>query len=106
MKTNRSYMLAAAMALTFMLSACNPFQYTYEVDIKQGNIIDEQKVALLTPGMSKDEVFKILGSPVLSHAFNQQRVDYVYYLRKGRKITNYQRVTLIFANGQLEKIEK
>ena len=41
-------------------------------------------VAQLKPGLTKDQVRFILGTPVLMDMFHSNRWDYVYRLQKGR----------------------
>lgn len=55
----------------------------YKIDVQQGNVLTQDMVAQLRPGLSKDQVRFILGTPMLMDMFHAQRWDYVYRLRKG-----------------------
>ncbi|MDR1934744.1 MAG: outer membrane protein assembly factor BamE [Candidatus Accumulibacter sp.] len=55
----------------------------YKIDIQQGNVLTQDMVAQLRPGLSKDQVRFILGTPVLMDMFHANRWDYVYRLQKG-----------------------
>jgi outer membrane protein assembly factor BamE len=83
MKTTR---IAATVFLTLTLGACSwvprPIS-EYKIDIQQGNVLTQDMVAQLRPGLSKDQVRFILGTPVLMDMFHTNRWDYVYRLQKG-----------------------
>ncbi len=69
--------LLAALALT--ASAC-----VYRVDVQQGNLLDDDDIAAVKPGMTRSQVRFLLGTPVVVDTFQRDRWDYVYFLRKGR----------------------
>jgi outer membrane protein assembly factor BamE len=77
---------AAIAFLVSALGACSwvPRPFTeYKIDIQQGNVLTQDMVAQLKPGLSKDQVRFILGTPVLMDMFHAKRWDYVYRLQKG-----------------------
>jgi len=55
----------------------------YKIDIQQGNVLTQDMVSQLKPGLTKDQVRFILGTPVLTDMFHANRWDYVYRLQKG-----------------------
>jgi outer membrane protein assembly factor BamE len=69
-----------------MMSACSwvprPIS-EYKIDIQQGNVLTQDMVSQLRPGLTKDQVRFILGTPVLMDMFHDNRWDYFYSLRKG-----------------------
>lgn len=77
--------LAAALLAT-AFSGCSwvprPIS-EYKIDIQQGNVLTQDMVAQLRPGLTKDQVRFILGTPVLMDMFHANRWDYVYRLQKG-----------------------
>jgi outer membrane protein assembly factor BamE len=65
--------------------ACSNFPpRLYRLDIRQGNDITPEMVSKLRPGMTKEQVVEILGSPTLSHALNVDRFDYYYFFKPGK----------------------
>ncbi|HCZ17273.1 MAG TPA: outer membrane protein assembly factor BamE, partial [Candidatus Accumulibacter sp.] len=46
--------------------------------VQQGNVLTQEMVAQLRPGLSKDQVRFILGTPVLVDMFHLNRWDYFY----------------------------
>lgn len=92
--------------LTACASSSTPgFLQAYKMDIHQGNILDEDKVNRLRPGMSENEVRFLLGSPMLVDIFHQNRWDYVYYNKPGKEEPQQRRLSLFFENGRLARIE-
>ena len=69
-----------------LLSACSsvPRIVTeYRIDVQQGNVLTQEMVSQLRPGLSRDQVRFILGTPVLMDMFHANRWDYFYWLKKG-----------------------
>lgn len=64
-----------------LLAACNSF--LYQPDVVQGNLYDDATVALIHPGMSRDEVHRLLGTPVVQNPFHANRDTYLYRYESG-----------------------
>lgn len=76
----------ALLATATALSACSSVPRLvseYKIDVQQGNVLTQEMVSQLRPGLSKDQVRFILGTPVLMDMFHANRWDYVYRLQKG-----------------------
>ena len=54
------------------------FPGVHKVDIQQGNIVDQEMIDKLRPGMSMSQVQFVLGTPLVIDTFNQKRWDYFY----------------------------
>ncbi len=77
----------------------------YKIDIQQGNVVDQEMINRLQPGMSKSQVRYIMGTPLLVDVFHQDRWDYHYSLKKNREPMEKRRVTLFFENDRLARIQ-
>ena len=55
------------------------FPGVHKVNVQQGNIIDQEMIDKLRPGMSKAQVRYVLGTPLIVDSFNQKRWDYFFY---------------------------
>jgi outer membrane protein assembly factor BamE len=100
---NRSFILTACALLFALLSAgC-----VYRIDIQQGNFLDPEKVSQVQPGMTRSQVRYLLGTPLASTPFGDQRWDYVYYFRRGHA-TAYQerKVTVHFDQDKVSRIDR
>ncbi|MGR9115969.1 MAG: outer membrane protein assembly factor BamE [Gammaproteobacteria bacterium] len=73
----------------------------YKLDIQQGNIIDQETIDQLRPGMNKRQVLYIIGSPMLNDVFHQQRWDYVFSEQKDDGPRLQKRISLYFEGDNL-----
>ena len=96
--------LLTCLLLSTLLSGC-AFFHLYRPTIQQGNLICDQSVSQLQPGMTTDQVLYLMGTPILSPVFQPDRWDYVYTIKRGNA-PRYQRyVTLYFCNGTLQNVQ-
>jgi outer membrane protein assembly factor BamE len=108
----RVILLAAALPL---LAGCGSFDGVgrrvgtaltpYQVEVVQGNFISREQVQALQPGMSRDQVRQILGTPLVSSLFHGDRWDYVFTLKR-QGVPNQQRHLAVFFKGEgMERVE-
>ena len=89
------------LILTLFLAAC-----AHKIDIQQGNVVTEEQLSQLQIGMDARKVLVIMGTPILTDPFHQDRWDYYYSLKPGRDPLIRYRATLYFDNGTLTRIER
>ena len=77
----------------------------HKIDIQQGNVLEQDDINLLEPGMTRRQVQFIMGSPMLSDTFHQERWDYIYRLKPGYGDVTEDRVSVFFDVNSLESIE-
>lgn len=77
----------------------------YKMDIQQGNVVTQDMIAKLKPGMTPSQVRFALGSPLVVDPFRTNRWDYVYRLEKGGKLVETRRITVVFENDALKGVE-
>lgn len=94
--------LLIALAIP-LISACTAlgFPGVYRIDVEQGNIVTQEIVDQLQPGMSKRQVRFILGTPLVEDTFNRNRWDYVYTRRNGLDVLAEERLTVTFDGDSL-----
>jgi outer membrane protein assembly factor BamE len=95
-----------AILLSVLLAACSsaPSVKPYRIDIRQGNVVTQEMVAQLKPGLTKDQVRFILGSPLVSDMFHSDRWDYVYHYQPGQGAVQQRRLTVVFEGGKLARL--
>jgi outer membrane protein assembly factor BamE len=88
------------------LGACGfvGFPGVYRIDVEQGNILTQETVDQLKPGMSRRQVRFILGTPLIEDTFNQNRWDYTYVKRNGLDILSESRLSVIFEGDSLVEV--
>lgn len=74
------------------------------IDVQQGTIITPEMTAQLKPGMSRDQVRFVMGTPTISDPFNHDRWDYLYTLKQHRQDTERRHIALHFEDDTLVEI--
>ncbi len=89
--------------LILCLGACGMvgFPGVYRIDVEQGNIVTQEQLDQLKPGMSRRQVRFLLGTPLVEDTFNPDRWDYNYSKRNGLEILADSKLTLVFDGDNL-----
>lgn len=83
------------------LAGCS-FPGVYKIDIQQGNVVTQDMIDQLRPGMTRPQVRFIMGNPLLADTFHADRWDYLYSLQPGGGERQQERISVIFnSNDQL-----
>ncbi len=103
------YRILPAAMLCALLAACSykpGFINEYKIDVQQGNVLTQEMVAQLKPGQTRDQVRFLLGTPLITDIFHQQRWDYVYRYLNGKTGRVEARKFSVFfnADGRLERV--
>ncbi len=77
----------------------------YRPEVQQGNVVTQEMVDKLQPGMNRRQVTYILGTPLLVDAFHQDRWDYIYTRETGGGAGNKERISLFFEDDTLIRVE-
>jgi outer membrane protein assembly factor BamE len=91
-----------------VLAGCNPLRIlsVHTMEIQQGNYLTQEMVSKLQPGMTRDQVRFVLGTPLLVDIFRDNRWDYVYRRRRAdSREVEERRLTVFFDNDRLVRIE-
>ena len=76
----------------------------YRIDIRQGNYVDQDMVAQLRPGMTRDQVRFVLGTPLIEDTFRKDRWDYVYVHAPGGRNPRQSTLSVFFRDDLLERV--
>ena len=77
----------------------------YRPEVQQGNVVTQEMVDKLEPGMNRRQVSYIMGTPLLVDAFHQDRWDYIYTRETGGGAGNKERISLYFEDDTLVRVE-
>ena len=97
----RTGLLAGALALTLTACGGTKWGFPYRADVQQGNWITAEQVARLEPGMTREQVRFILGTPMLQDIFRTNRWDYTYFNKPGYGDSEERQFTVWFEGDQL-----
>ena len=99
-------LLPATAAVLLLLAGCSAkIPGVYRIDIQQGNVVEQEMLDRLEPGMEKRKVRFILGTPLLVDTFNQDRWDYLYSISEGGDTRQQRSVSIFFEDERLSRIE-
>lgn len=114
--TGRGGRLSSALACTLLaaaalsgLSACSTYNSVtqrvaqsitpYRITIVQGNFVSKEAAEQMRVGMSRAEVRQLLGTPLLTDLFHNNRWDYVFYFKRGSTSVVQQRDFVVTFDG-------
>ena len=105
----RSMWVAGAVAGVVLAGCANPFSrerldsfsFTYKINIQQGIVVTQEMADQLKPGMTRDQVRFVLGTPILKDPFHVDRWDYPFRFQPGRGRIEERRFTVYFEQDRL-----
>ena len=77
----------------------------YRVEVVQGNFVSREQVEALRPGMTRQQVREVLGTPLLTSVFHADRWDYVFTLKRQGIESQARRLTVFFQGAAMERFE-
>ncbi|MSP97735.1 MAG: outer membrane protein assembly factor BamE [Betaproteobacteria bacterium] len=107
--------LRACALLSFfapLLSACSYLPSipsigaikTYRIEIQQGNFLSQEMVSQLKPGMTREQVRFVLGTPLVTDIFHANRWDYVFYREAAGGTVEHRQLSVFFEDDRLARV--
>ena len=99
----KSFVVYSLSVTAFLLiSACSTDNIPglYQIDVQQGNNVDQEMINKLEPGMTKNQVAYVMGTPLLIDTFHPNRWDYIYSYQPGGEEREQRRITLYFNDDE------
>ena len=75
------------------------------VDVVQGNVVTQEVMALIQPGLGRAQVREILGTPLVTSLFYADRWEYVFTLKRPGVEAQTRKLTVFFKGDALERYE-
>ena len=99
--------LAVGCLLAGLISCGSNFGFpgVYRINVEQGNVVTEEMVEQLRPGLNRRQVRYIMGTPLIEDSFHGDRWDYRYLLRNGNELLSETQLTLWFVGDELVRVE-
>jgi outer membrane protein assembly factor BamE len=76
----------------------------YRMVIQQGNFISQEMVEQLKPGMTKEQVRFVLGTPLVTDIFHADRWDYVFYREMPNGKKEQRNLSVVFEKERLSRV--
>lgn len=94
----------------FMLTACSSnggvkIPGLYRINIQQGNVIDQVMIDKLRPGMNKNQVHFILGTPAVVDPFHTDQWEYIYTMSKNGDTREQRHLRVHFKDEMLAWVD-
>ena len=97
------YRLVLALSIALAASGCLKI---YSPEVQQGNIVNQEMIDKLKPGMTRAQVRFVLGTPLVVDPFHSDRWDYVYFYKPSHNgAPETRRLTVIFDGDALARME-
>ena len=77
----------------------------YRVEVVQGNVITKELLASVKPGMPRAQVQDLLGSPMLTDVFHENRWDYIFTIRRQGTEPQRRHVVVWFEGNELKSVD-
>jgi outer membrane protein assembly factor BamE len=97
--------LGACASVSDKLPSVGGLVTPYKIDILQGNVVTREQAQALQPGLPREQVKGMLGSPLLTSVFHADRWDYVFTFRRQGLPSQQRRLTVFFKGDALERVE-
>ena len=104
-----------SLVLCAGLAACSSFDGAsnrlanmvtpYQIDVVQGNVVTREQIDLLKPGLPRQSVRDLLGTPLLQSVFHADRWDYVFSFRHKGEAPQLRKLTVHFKDDVLERFD-
>ena len=93
------------VSLSLFTAACGFFT-PYRIEIQQGNYVTQEMVTQLKPGLTRDQVRFVMGTPLVSDIFHDDRWDYVFVRQRANsQEVEHRRVAVFFEDGKLKRVD-
>jgi len=91
--------------LPLLTAACSFFS-PYRMEIQQGNYVTQEMVSQLKPGLTRDQVRFVLGTPLVNDIFHDERWDYIFVRRRANSTdVEQRRIAVFFEDGKLKRVD-
>ena len=91
-----------ALAISVLVTSCG---LIYKVPVNQGNLLEQEMVDSLKPGMTKRQVELIMGTPSVVSPFDADTWSYTSSFKRRNSKADVKTLMLTFEENLLTKIE-
>lgn len=91
--------------LLTLLAGC-VFPGVYKINVQQGNIVTDEEIAQLEPGMSRSQVHSALGTPLTLNAADTSVEYYIYTFQEAGGKIRKQKVIVHYDGDNFTHLDK
>lgn len=97
--------LAACAAIDDPMAQAMRSVTPYRTEVVQGNFVSKEQVQALRPGMTRNQVKDILGTPLIASVFHADRWDYAFTIQRKGTPPQQRKLSVFFKNDVFERVE-
>lgn len=97
--------MRVVLLLSLMVLGLSGCSIIYKLPTRQGNVIEQRDLNKLKPGMTREQVKFVMGTPLAATPFRDDRWDYVGYYRSPRGEVTQRTVSIYFDGNTLARLE-
>ena len=90
------------LILLLSIGGCS-FPGVYKINIQQGNIITQDMLEQLKPGMNRRQVHFVLGNPMIDNVFDDSYENYAYTYQMAGGKTEKQLITIFYEDEKFTR---
>lgn len=95
----------APVLLLTLLAGC-VFPGVYKINVQQGNIVTEEEISQLEPGMTRSQVRSVLGTPLMLNPADTSVEYYVYTFQEAGGEIREQKVVVHYDGDTFTHMEQ
>lgn len=111
-RRSRTFRALAAAAVAMALAGCAGSRQEgsglfspYRTDLPQGNYITRERLDQVRPGLSREQVRVLLGTPLLTPIFRADRWDYVFRYQRPDGSAEQRKVVVRFKADVVDSVD-
>lgn len=98
-------MRSSVLVLPLLLAACGTLS-PHRIEIQQGNYVTQEMVSQLKPGMTRDQVRYVLGTPLVADIFHGDRWEYIFRRQRAdSREVEHRRISVFFSDNKLQRVD-
>lgn len=97
--------LAACSAIDDPMAQAMRSITPYRSEVVQGNFVSKEQVQALRPGMNRNQVKDILGTPLIASVFHADRWDYAFTIKRKGTPAQQRKLSVFFKNDLFERVD-
>jgi len=102
LRSTRVSLALSLLCAALSLSGCIT---PYHIEVVQGNFVSREQLQALSPGMTRNQVRDILGTPLITSPFHANRWDYAFTIRRQGAEPQQRKLSVFFKVDQFERLE-
>ena len=98
----RYFAISAILLVSLLQTSCIK---PHKIGVWQGNALEQRAIDGVKPGMTREQVHFLLGTPMTKNPFNANRWEYLYLFQPGDGDPYRRLISVVFEGETVARIE-